>query len=390
MLRDRIHAAVVAGSGLFLLTLVVGCSQPSAPTEPVADLSRTSSQTAEVSGPASEVSAKAGTVKETASDQPRSQSLAAAAVAAAGKEESDDGQETLGDSNKENAAEEVATLEVEGDELEGEDVDDLSDEGEDEDGPLPDLPEPGSALKYDEDGNVIPDGPPPVPNDDPVNVYKEVPAEWIKMPGQATWIDKKNGTVIVDGRICRKTGLLELLVCTGGYKMHESVISAHTKPSTVMAALLVVGAVPGGPAEFDPKFTPAHGTQVDMTVRWMEGDEEVVVPAQDLLIDIKTQDVVDLPWVLAGSGMWRGVDGGPERFAADHTGDFVCVSNFASCMLDLPAELSDSNEMLAFTPNTELIPPLGTKVRMVLTPRVKKAAPEAKKKEADGSPVENK
>ena len=328
MLRDQIHAAVVLFGVLLLSTLGVGCTQPS-------ELSQREKDAAAAEGSTGDAEVASAAIDPVAQGEAGTDEAADAADAA----DAEDG-----------AGEESIDAE---------------------------LPEMGSALKRDKDGNVIPDGPPPVPNDDPSRVYGKVPEDWIQMPGQATWIDMKNGSVIIDGVICRKTGLLELLVCTGGFKLHESVIAAHTKPSVVMAALLAVKAIPGGPAEFEPEFKPAHGTQIDMTVRWMEGDEEVVVPAQDLIIDRNTQDVVDLPWVLAGSGMWKGVDGGPERFASDHTGDFVCVSNFASCMMDLPAQLTDSNEMLSFTPNTELVPPLGTKVRMVFTPRIVKEKPKA-------------
>lgn len=247
------------------------------------------------------------------------------------------------------------------------------------------LPEIGSGLLRDADRNVIPDEPPPPPNNDPSNIYGKVSEDWLPVTGQASWIDQKNGVVIIDGRICRKTGLLEMLICTGGFKEHESIIAAYTKPSLIMAALLAVGAVPGGPAQFEPKFEPAHGTQIDITVRWMEGDEEIEVPAQDLIIDNDTQDVLDLPWVFAGSGFWKGVDGGKPRFQSDHTGDFVCVSNFPSCLLDLPAELSASKEMLSFTPNTELVPPIGTKVRMFLKPRLVKEKQEEPK--AEGKPT---
>ncbi|REJ68102.1 MAG: hypothetical protein DWQ31_09415 [Planctomycetota bacterium] len=236
----------------------------------------------------------------------------------------------------------------------------------------PQLPdEIGGDLPRDEDGNII-DRPGRPANDSPEHIYGPVPEHWKKLPGQATWVDSKNGAVIFDGRICRKTGLLEMLICTGGFKEHESVIAAYTQPSVVTAALMLVKAEPGGPAEFEPEFKPAHGTIVDIAVRWMEGDEEVEVPAQDLVIDVKTQEVLDLNWVFAGSGFWKGVDGGPERFIADHGGEFVCVSNFPGCVLDIPVELSASNELLTLTPHTERIPPVGTKVRVILEPRVPK------------------
>jgi hypothetical protein len=53
-------------------------------------------------------------------------------------------------------------------------------------------------------------------------------------------------------------------------------------------------------------------------------------------------------------------------------GDFICVSNFASAMLDVPIRSSDSNEELQFEANPDQIPILGTPVRLVLTPKLEK------------------
>ena len=62
---------------------------------------------------------------------------------------------------------------------------------------------------------------------------------------------------------------------------------------------------------------------------------------------------------------------GQKTYLAE-TGDFICVSNFPSAMLDLPVESSQANEDLTYQAFTEHIPPLGTRVRMVLTPKLKK------------------
>ena len=52
------------------------------------------------------------------------------------------------------------------------------------------------------------------------------------------------------------------------------------------------------------------------------------------------------------------------------SGDFICVSNFTTAMLDIPVESSQSNEGLLFEADTKKIPPLGTPIRMVLTPKL--------------------
>ena len=53
------------------------------------------------------------------------------------------------------------------------------------------------------------------------------------------------------------------------------------------------------------------------------------------------------------------------------SGDFICVSNFATAMLDIPVQSSQANDSLEFVAFTEHIPPLGTPVRMILKPKLK-------------------
>ena len=77
---------------------------------------------------------------------------------------------------------------------------------------------------------------------------------------------------------------------------------------------------------------------------------------------------MEFDWVFAGSGFWKDEDTGESHYQADG-GDFICVSNFPTAMLDLPVPSSQSNDALNFTAFTANIPPKGTKVRMVLRPR---------------------
>ena len=57
----------------------------------------------------------------------------------------------------------------------------------------------------------------------------------------------------------------------------------------------------------------------------------------------------------------------------------ICVSNFPSAMLDLPIESSQATSDLEFEAFTEHIPPVGTKVRLVLAPRLEKGESKARK-----------
>ena len=74
-------------------------------------------------------------------------------------------------------------------------------------------------------------------------------------------------------------------------------------------------------------------------------------------------------WVFGGSEIGEDGATGEEYYLADRTGDFVCVSNFPTAMLDLPIESSADNSGLGFEAFTKNIPPKGTKVRMIMTPQ---------------------
>ena len=52
------------------------------------------------------------------------------------------------------------------------------------------------------------------------------------------------------------------------------------------------------------------------------------------------------------------------------------MSNFSSAMLDVPVRSSDSNAALLFDAFTERIPPIGTPVTIILTPRRDRPAEE--------------
>ncbi len=87
--------------------------------------------------------------------------------------------------------------------------------------------------------------------------------------------------------------------------------------------------------------------------------------------NVQTGKPMEYPWVFAGSGFWTDESTGEKSYLAE-SGDFICVSNFPSAMLDLPVESSQATGNLLYEAFTSHIPPLGTRVRMVLTPKLKK------------------
>ena len=186
------------------------------------------------------------------------------------------------------------------------------------------------------------------------------------------WIDAKRGVVYVDGYVSLNEGLLEMFACTPATKEHESVVAVHSSAQTVHAALLAVGAKTGHPVQWDPKFEPPTGTEIDIEVRWLdEAGKWQSLPAQQWITDVKTNQPMTHPWVFAGSRFWKDEESGKEYYQAER-GELICVSNFPAAMLDIPVESSQANEGLMFEANTKKIPAVGTPVRLVLKPKLKK------------------
>ncbi len=180
------------------------------------------------------------------------------------------------------------------------------------------------------------------------------------------WVDTKKKRVYIDGYVAIRDAALEMFACPAGTKEHESLVGSLAKPRNVHAALLAVGAKPGTPVQFHPKFVPATGQQIRVWVTWLDQDGKFHhVDARDWIMKAKTKEAMRSEWVFAGSGFWE--DDGKRFYRAD-AGDMICVSNFSSAMLDLNIASSAEADQLLYVPKTELIPERFTPLRLVLVP----------------------
>jgi len=216
-------------------------------------------------------------------------------------------------------------------------------------------------------------------------------------PEAPIWIDVKRKRVVMVAEVCLREGQLEMFACPKGTKEHESVLSVPVMASTVHAALLAVGAVPGNPAHWAPEFEPARGTPIEITLFWTdEQGNRRRARAQDwirqakylggMLGDlstwapywvrrIKIGEAMEQSWVFGGSELRLDEQTGAKLYLAQY-GEFICVSNFPAAMLDVPVESSDKAGELQFEAYSGRIPPLGTKITLVLTPKPGKITKE--------------
>lgn len=202
-------------------------------------------------------------------------------------------------------------------------------------------------------------------------------------PKQNIWFDKKNKTAVLHGAVGLNRGPLELFACTGrvtrdrsfkdrvfadGPKAHESVLVFDIIPHLMHAALLASGATPGKPAVFSPEFVPPSGTPIDVTLRWKDGEGKVQqTSAGEWVLDEQTNEVMKTPFVFTGSMFMVNRDG-RRMYMGDADGELICLSNFASAVMDVPMKSSGDNDSRLFIANEAKIPPCGTPVTMILKP----------------------
>jgi hypothetical protein len=185
------------------------------------------------------------------------------------------------------------------------------------------------------------------------------------VPDGRVWVDGKRGLVIVDGYVTLRKGQLEMLACPTGTKEHESIIAVFAAARHIHAGLLAAGAEQGAPTKFEP-YRPATGTTIKVSVLYRDSEgKNHVDPAQKWIRRMGTNKEMPYDWVFAGSGFYKDVDTGEQRYLGD-SGDLICVANFPTATMDLAVESAAANSGLVFEAFTENIPPMHTLVRLVL------------------------
>lgn len=239
-------------------------------------------------------------------------------------------------------------------------------------------------AKSEEKGGEAPAEKKSVPFPDP-----PIPGLKRLAPKADVWIDLPNKQIVLGGEVVLRRGPLELLACLKHTKEHEAVFAIETKAYIVHAGLLAVGATVGNPAKFLPEYTPARGTEVEVTVEWTDAaGKKQKKDARQFIKNAKTGEAMTFPWVFGGSGFWVDPADNSKHYQAED-GDLICISNFPSAMLDVPVESSNANAALLFEAFTDNIPPEKTKVLIYLKPKLAKPAAGHKPEEKPAPPKSN-
>jgi hypothetical protein len=201
-------------------------------------------------------------------------------------------------------------------------------------------------------------------------------------PVYPVWVDPAQKRVLLVGQVSRPDYRLEFFACSDLGRDYESVVVVNTKASFVHAGLLAIGAEPGHPVQFEPEYKPATGQEIQVDVVWKDGNgQRQRAKAQDWVRNTQTKKALDDEWVFSGSGFWRDPTTGKERYLAD-SGELICMLSLPGATMDLTIRSPSDLESRLFEAWIERIPPRGTPVTLILTPRAK-----ALSKSPAGSPA---
>jgi hypothetical protein len=194
-----------------------------------------------------------------------------------------------------------------------------------------------------------------------------------KLPGGVR-VDRAEMAVYASGEVVFREGPLEFLACSRGTKEHESVVALDCKPFVLNIAVLSLNVTPGKPVQQAEANQMPQGPPFIVTIRWTDKKGKVhEVPAGTMVRRLENKgDLGDIQWVYTGSSIGKSEVGKRKVFMADETGAVISVWHEPTTMFDLKLAEADSDE--TYEANTEAIPPLGTKVEVVLKPAPKKGA----------------
>ena len=230
----------------------------------------------------------------------------------------------------------------------------------------------------------------------------EIPKTWKRLGKNHIWADVENKRAIVRGATCLEQGLLEMFACPRQTKEHEAVVSVHAPASQVHATLLAVGHEPGQPMLWLEKYYPATGPLMQVELWWTDKDGKLVKRrAQEMIRNTKTGKAMACDFVFAGSEKVYDPYEKKDIYMADY-GPMINVANQPDAMIDVAIESSAEAQGSLFEVFTENVPPVNTKVYIVISatgkvieaqerPKVKTLAEELEEAKKDPeSPTEAK
>ena len=179
----------------------------------------------------------------------------------------------------------------------------------------------------------------------------------------------KKRRVVINATVSQPQAGIEYFLVKPGSKDHETLLVSDADPFFIGLAT-----------------TAAGGTEKSRVRVWLEYDlkgTKKKVLAQDWLKDKKSEVGKTFTWEYSGPKNWgysKKGDMSDFSYAKSEThteptyapramGEVISLVTSRSALLNMTVASSSNNEDLRFTPNSDLIPPRGTAVRVIFEPQ---------------------
>ena len=172
-------------------------------------------------------------------------------------------------------------------------------------------------------------------------------------------LDVDNRFVQFPGKINMDEGIIELLACTPGGKIHESVLVVDIVPYYLQVSLLLLGLNYGDNLEYQGDPNTPLGDSVEVWVEWHWENEDYKVRGEDLIFNhISKKIMTHTHWIFSGSRIVNGI------FMADKEGSIITTYHDPFTILDNPLPGGGNDEL--YVVNHNLVPPKGTQVDLII------------------------
>jgi hypothetical protein len=179
----------------------------------------------------------------------------------------------------------------------------------------------------------------------------------------------KERRVIVKSVVVLREGALEGLLTRTMTKEYEYILAADCDARHIHLALTLAGANNGSPVEFLPKYRPAEGGPIKISLRYKKNGKLITVSARDWVREHKGKKPLDLDWVFTGSRFVPHPEGmGKPPIYLANQGDLICLCNMGSALLDLPTWGPKSWGERLYEAHTDRVPAKGTPVDVIFEP----------------------
>lgn len=173
-------------------------------------------------------------------------------------------------------------------------------------------------------------------------------------------LHQPSATLTLPATVNLREGNLEYILVTTAGKTHESLLRTTVEPLHVQLAFLLLGAKGSGTSTLpESPATSLPGQRVNVRVQWMQGTRTNSRPAEDFILDRKTDAPAKPgPWIYTGSRLRE------DGFAAQLDGSIVSLITDADALVNnpRPGREDDDNWLV----RTNGLPPVGSPVQVQL------------------------